>query len=323
MKIVFVGRNPQGFMPGFADLLGPGHDIAAVPDANLSNAQRRQFAEADVLIGLKLDASLPRPERLRLYHTPAAGTDGVDRASLPPGVPLCCCFGHEHAIAEYVMTALLLRQVPLPTADRDLRAGKWTYWAGTPEAARKEVSGSSIGLLGFGHIGKEVARRARAFGMHVIAANRSPVPVGDLVDDAFTLDQLDTFMGSADTIVVSLPLAEGTRGIVGTSALAAMRNGATIINVGRGPVIDEQALYDALASRRINAVIDTWYLYPSPATPETLPSRLPFHTLPNIVLTPHMSGWTTGTIRRRQQTMADNIGRLARGEALANIVHRG
>jgi phosphoglycerate dehydrogenase-like enzyme len=221
------------------------------------------------------------------------------------------------------MAALLLREVPLPNADRDLRAGRWTYWAGTPDATRREIAGTTIGLLGYGHIGKEVAKRARAFDMRVHVANRSAVTTGDLVDRAFTLNDLAAFMGSADHIVVSLPLAEDTRGIVGAAALAAMRKGATIINVGRGPVVDEQALFDALASERINAVIDTWYTYPTAASPSPLPSRLPFHTLANVVMTPHMSGWTDGTIRRRQATMADNIGRLVRGEPLVNLVHRG
>lgn len=323
MKIVFVGRNPAGFMPGFAELIGPAHTIAAIPDAGMSEGEAATFRSADVVIGLKLDSAMPKPERLKLYHTPAAGTDGVDRAALPRGVPLCCCFGHEHSIAEYVMTALLLHEVPLPAADRDLRLGKWTYWAGTPDAARREISGTTIGLLGFGHIGKEVARRAKAFGMRVTVANRSKVEDPALVDQAWGLGDLSAFMASADHIVVSLPLTEETRGIVDAKALAAMRKGAVIINVGRGPVIDEQALYDALAGGRIRGVIDTWYNYPTPAAPNPHPSRLAFHELPNVIMTPHMSGWTSGTIRRRQQTMADNIGRLARGEPLVNVVHTG
>lgn len=323
MNIVFVGRNPTAFIPGFAELLEGGHTVSAVPDADMSDAEARTFRSADVLIGIKLDTSMPRPERLRLYHTPAAGTDAVDRSLLSPGVPLCCCFGHENPIAEYVMTALLLRAVPLPAADRDLRQGKWTYWAGTPTAMRRELGDTTIGLVGYGHIGRAVAARAKAFGMRVHVANRSPVTTGPLVDRAWGLDALDALMASADAVVVSLPLAPETRGLVGARALAAMRDGAVILNVGRGQVIDEQALYDALATRRISAVIDTWYVYPTPAAPTPHPSKLPFHTLDNVILTPHMSGWTTGTIRRRQRTMADNIARLARGEPLENVVHRG
>ena len=104
-------------------------------------------------------------------------------------------------------------------------------------------------------------------------------------------------------------------------SFAAMRSEAVVINVGRGPTIDERALYDALKEGRIaGAIIDTWYNYPSPGQPNVLPSVLPFHTLPNVVMTPHMSGWTSGTIRRRQKTMADNISRRADGRPCVNVV---
>jgi phosphoglycerate dehydrogenase-like enzyme len=86
-------------------------------------------------------------------------------------------------------------------------------------------------------------------------------------------------------------------------------------------VLEEQALYDALAQGRIGgAIIDTWYTYPSGDAPVTHPSRLPFHTLQNVVMTPHMSGWTEGMIRRRQHTIADNVNRLVRGEPLVNLL---
>ena len=104
-------------------------------------------------------------------------------------------------------------------------------------------------------------------------------------------------------------------------SFAAMRASAVILNVGRGPTIDERALYEALKDRRIaGAIIDTWYSYPTPNQPNTLPSKLPFHELPNIVMTPHMSGWTTGTINRRKQTIADNIRRRADGKPCVNVV---
>ena len=98
-------------------------------------------------------------------------------------------------------------------------------------------------------------------------------------------------------------------------AFARMRPTAFVINVGRGPTVDQQALYDALRDKRIaGAAIDAWYDYPSPDQANVFPSALPFHQLPNIVMTPHMSGWTAGTIRRRQKTMADNIRRRESGE---------
>jgi phosphoglycerate dehydrogenase-like enzyme len=100
-----------------------------------------------------------------------------------------------------------------------------------------------------------------------------------------------------------------------------MRPEALLINVGRGAVIDEQALYEALAGRQIGgAVIDTWYQYPTPTQTECAPSKFDFAALDNVLMTPHMSGWTEGTVRRRQETLADNIGRLSRGEALINVL---
>jgi phosphoglycerate dehydrogenase-like enzyme len=126
-------------------------------------------------------------------------------------------------------------------------------------------------------------------------------------------------MGTADAIVLTLPLNEQTRGLVGQEALAAMRPDAVIINVGRGAVIDEQALFDALAHKRIGgAVIDTWYQYPQAGQTTAAPSKLDFASLGNVIMTPHMSGWTHGTVRRRQQTLADNIKRFVQGQALIN-----
>ena len=320
MKIVFHGGNAANFRQGFEALLDAPHEIIDVTDALDAPGEKEHFASADVIVGIKLGHAEPAPNRLKLYHAPAAGTDAIDRTRLPAGSALCNCFGHEHAIAEYVMTALLLRHVPIPDADAKLRQGEWAYWAGRPGALRTELGSQTIGLLGFGHIGKAIAARAKAFGMRVVVANRSPVRRSELVDESYGLERLQSFMGSADAIVVSLPLSGETEGIVGAPEIAAMRSGAVILNVGRGPVIDEQALFDALDQRRIEAVIDTWYNYPTPDKPQAQPGKLAFNELTNLVMTPHMSGWTSGTVLRRQRTIAENIRRLSGNEPLLNVV---
>ncbi len=321
MRVVFHGANAASFSDGFADLLEPGAEILHLPDQLTTDAERQAYAAAEAIIGVRFDAGLPRPEGLRLFHVPGAGYDAIDLAAVPASAVVCNCFGHEQAIAEYVMAAVLARHVPLADADRRLRNGEWAYWAGTAATAHDELAGRAIGLLGFGHIGRAVAARAKAFEMTVTVANRSPVPVSDLVDRAFGLDALDAFWGSADVIVVSLPLTAATTGIVGAAAFAAMRPGAVLINVGRGPTVDEAALYEALRNRRIaGAVIDTWYRYPPEPGARAAPASLPFHELPNLVMTPHMSGWTRGTIRRRQLAMAENVRRRWRGEPCRNVV---
>lgn len=323
MNIVFFGMNAGSFASGFGAMLEGQHRLTALPDPLESAAQRAEFVAADAVIGVKYDAACPVPPGLRLWQVPGAGYDLVDITRLPPGAALCNVFEHEHAIAEYVMTALLLRVVEIPRADAELREGRWTLWAGVGAAAHGELRGRTIGLLGYGHIGREIAAKARAFGMKVHVCNRSPVDMTG-VDRAWGLDGLAAFMGSAEFIVTSLPMLPDTAGLVGAAALAAMRPDGVLLNVGRGGVVDEAALYAALKERRIGgAVIDVWYRYPAGPGEIARPAGLPFHELDNIVMTPHMSGWTTGTIARRGAAMADNINRLARGEVLRNVVRPG
>ena len=320
LKIVFHGQNAANFRPGFDRLIDPEHQIFDLSDALDQAGERADYESADVVIGIQLNDSMPRPLKAQLFHAPAAGTDAIKTGLLPPQCSLANCFGHENAIAEYVFAALLTRHVPLARADQDLRQQRWTYWAGQKAALRTELGSQTMGLLGFGHIAQTVALRAKAFGMRVHVANRSPIEHPS-VNQSWTLDGLHDFMGSADTVVVSLPLTDTTQGLVNASAIAAMRPDAVLMNVGRGAVIEEKALYDALKAGQIGgAVIDTWYQYPTPTQTECAPSAFDFAALGNVLMTPHMSGWTAGTVRRRQETLAQNIGRLSRGEALVNLL---
>jgi len=321
MRIVFHGENAASFSHDFQRLVGETAQISVLSDGLTDRAHIQAYVAAEVIVGARFSGDLPRPRQLQLFHVPGAGYDAVDLDAIPDSAVVCNCFGHEQAIAEYVMAALLERHVPLVDADRHLRQGHWTYTAGSPERVHGELAGKTIGLLGFGHIGKAIAARAKAFEMKVHVANRSPVPASSSVDRSFALNKLGEFWSSADFFVVSVPSHADTAGMVNAESFAAMRASAVILNVGRGPTIDERALYEALKDRRIaGAVIDTWYSYPSLDQPSILPSRFPFHELPNVVMTPHMSGWTSGTINRRKQTIADNISRRAAGRPCINVV---
>ena len=318
LRIVFHGANAAQFRPGLEQWVGPDHHLAVLSDGLDSPTEIAHFEAADVVIGIRLDARMPRLQKLRLYQAPAAGTDAIDASLLPPASSLCNCFGHEQAIAEYVFAALLSRHVPLARADADLRQQRWTYWAGSPHALRSELGAQTLGIIGLGHIGRTLAQRARAFGMRVHGCNRSEHSTEE-IDRFWPLDRLHEFMASVDAVVVTLPLSDDTRGLIGRQALAALPPHAVLINVGRGPVVEEQALFDALKSRQIGgAIIDTWYQYPGPGQSTAAPSRLDFSSLDNLLMTPHMSGWTEGTVRRRQATIAHNIRRLSEGQPLLN-----
>jgi phosphoglycerate dehydrogenase-like enzyme len=320
LKIVFHGPNAANFRHGFESMIARGHQLVDVSDDLSAPGEAEHFTSADVIVGIKLDASWPKPLGLRLYQAPAAGTDGIDLTRLPATSALCNCHGHEDAIAEYVFAALLARHVPLAKAHADLQRGQWTYFAGRPHALRTELGSQTMGLLGFGHIAQALALRAKAFGMRVHAANRSAV-TSPHVDQAHALTDLHAFMAAVDIVVVSLPLTAQTQGLVDAAALRAMRPSAWLVNVGRGAVVHEQALYKALSTKHLGgAIIDTWYQYPTAAEPECAPSTFDFSMLDNVVMTPHMSGWTSGTVLRRQRTMADNITRLAAGQPLINVL---
>ncbi len=321
MRVVFFGANARIFHEGFAEACAIPLEITLLDDDDRGSDARRALAAADAVIGVHWqDASLEVP-RLRLFHVAAAGLDSVRLDLLPPAAAVCNCHGHEPAIAEYVMLAALRHVHPVEAADRFLRRGTWRWCAQSAGEMREELGGRTIGILGFGRIGQAVAARAKAFDLRVIAANRSPIAPNPTVDVALPLAEAGRLYDESDVVVCALPLAQETLSFVDAAAFGRMRPEAMLINVGRGPVVDETALYEALRSRRIAAAaIDTWYVYPSPENAGPLPSRLPFHELDNILMTPHLSGWTHGTRRRRRATMAANLERLARGEPLVNLV---
>lgn len=319
MKIVFHGANASTFHEGFEDLLEVRHELKLVSDTLCKEGEADALRDADVVIGVKLTKD-HAPLSAKLYQVPGAGYDGVDLNVASKNCSLCNCFGHEPAIAEYVMSALLARHVPLVEADTQLRQGNWHYWAGGPSGLRTELGDQSIGIIGYGHIGLEVAHRAGAFGMQVHVANRSPV-TNDALAATYDLEALDEMLSKVDIVINTLPLTDTTQGLVGVEQFMAMQKHAIIMNVGRGPVIDENALFDALKQNRIGgAILDTWYVYPSADDPNPMPASRPFHSLKNVTITPHMSGWTQGTILRPKQAMAENVNRLSNGETLINIV---
>jgi phosphoglycerate dehydrogenase-like enzyme len=283
----------------------------------------RALHDADAMVSMNWLASFPPAPKLRLVQLPGAGTDDIDFGAVPAGAAVCNAFEHEIGIAEYVLGAMLEWQIGIQRMHAQLRENRWwgSYLTGP---THRELHGRTLGIVGYGRIGREVAKRASAFGMRIIAASRTPGPGDAWCERVSGMDRLHELLGEADFVLAALPLDQRTRGVFDARAFAAMKPDAVIINVGRGPTIDEQALFEACRDRRIGgAVIDTWYSYPGqspdPATVHR-PSRFPFHELDNVVLTPHASAWTDALLARRCSVIAGNLDRLARGEALVNLV---
>jgi len=227
-------------------------------------------------------------------------------------------------IAEYVIGAMLALTRSFSRLDASLRRGVWeSQWnpAMPPPPVWPELAGKTLGILGYGRIGQALARRARAFDMVLCAIRQHPA--GSDRDGLAFLggpDALDEILRRADYLAITLSLTEATRGLLGARELGMLKPSAMLINVARADILDEGALYRALAEGTIaGAALDVWYRYPTGADP-TPSSRYPFHELPNVLMTPHVSGWTEGMLTARAKVIAENIHRTTRGELPVNLI---
>lgn len=327
MRLIIKGKKSEGRREAIERWLETDWTIDVWDPADASPDLARSLAEADAMIAMRFTADTPAMPRLRLLQLPGAGFDQIDFDAVPPGCAVCNVFEHEIGIAEYVCVAMLEWATGFARMDANLRRGDWGDSLFVDGPVHGELFGRTVGIVGYGHIGREVARRARAFGMRVIAATRTPRD-DDLVDEMMGLDRLGDLLGAADFVVLAVPLVPATRGLLGAAEFAAMKDGGVLINVGRGAVVDEDALYAALRDRVIGgAAIDVWYRYPDhpgdhPGDHPVMPSRHPFQDLDNVYMTPHASGWTDGLLARRARAIAANLDRFARGEPLLNLLER-
>ena len=280
----------------------------------------RKLADSDAMISMNWPSDMPPAPKLKLLQLPGAGTDDIAFEAVPARAAVCNVFEHEIGIAEYVMSAMLQWVIGIPRMDAALRRGEW-YGSHLSGPRHGELFGQTLGIIGYGRIGREVATRARAFGMTVLACSRTPGSGDGLVPQVEPMAQLDALLAKADFVLLALPLDSSTAGLIGARELAKMKPGAFIINVARGALINEKALYEACRDRRIaGAAIDTWYRYPAQGQARGEPSSLPFRELDNVIMTPHGSGWTEGLAPRRCRLIARNLDCLARGEPLLNVV---
>jgi len=284
-----------------------------------------KLGDVDVLVTMAFTREMgAAARRLKLVQVPGAGLERIDRAALPAGTALANAYGHEAGIAEYVLGAMLTLTRDFARLDAALRRGAWeSQWAvgAAPPPPWPELAGKTLGILGYGHIGQALARRARAFDMAICAIRRD---VARSAQDGLALlgglEILDEVLRRSDYLAITMPATAATRGLIGEAQLRAMKPTAVLVNVARAEIVDEAALYRALAARAIAAAaLDVWYRYPTDAAP-TLPARQLFHTLPNVLMTPHVSGWTEGMLQARARLIAENIRRTTRGEPPENLI---
>jgi phosphoglycerate dehydrogenase-like enzyme len=196
---------------------------------------------------------------------------------------------------------------------RSQEAGRWEQFDIT------EIAGQTVGIVGYGDIGRAVATRVKAMGMRVLAVKRHGAPfynVDPLVAHIYRPDGLHEMLEQCDYVVVSAPLTAETKGMIDAAALARMKRDAVLINVGRGPVIEEQALVAALSANLLKgAALDVF-------DREPLPEGHPFYRLPNVLLSPHCADHTPDWLERAMQFFLDQFARYRKGEPLMSVVDK-
>jgi phosphoglycerate dehydrogenase-like enzyme len=321
LKVGIVGTFAASLEPAIRRNLSVACEIVVSDEAGILS----RLAEIDVLVTMVLTREMGDAcTRLKLVQVPGAGLDRIERSAIPIGACLANAHGHENGIAEYVIGAMLALTRELARLDAALRRGDWqSQWAigVAPPSAWPELGGKTIGVLGYGRIGRAVARRARAFDMKVCAVRQDVRRSND--DDVAFLgppEAIDQVIGRSDYVLISMPATAVTVGLIDRRRLGLMKRTAFLINVARAEIVDEDPLYEALVERRIaGAALDVWYRYPR-APGLTPPATRAFHDLPNVLMTPHIAGWTDRMLEARAQLIAENIRRIAYRESPLHVV---
>jgi phosphoglycerate dehydrogenase-like enzyme len=213
---------------------------------------------------------------------------------------------HEAATAELALTIVLAAQRDLPRYLESARLGGWDDGARAPGLADRRVL-----LLGYGGVAKAIEARLLPFEADVVrVATTARVEAGRRVHG---IDELPALIGDADVVIASVPLRDDTVGLLSRDLLSRVRDGALVVNVGRGPVVDTAALLDEVRSGRIRAALDV-------IDPEPLPAGHPAFTLPGLLLTPHIGGFTEAGPVRIRRLLADQVARLRAGDPPRNVV---
>ena len=321
MKVVFAGAFATRLLDPVREKLNTQCELIAGDEIGVLS----KLVDADVLVTMAFSRGMAQAApALKLVQVPGAGLDRIDRAALRHETWLANAYGHEIGIAEYVLGSMLSLTRSFGRLDQKLRSGIWeSQWAiGVPAPPLwAELAGKTLGILGYGHIGQALAKRARAFDMDVWAirqrTHRSRPPELAFLGGA---DQLHEVLRQADYLAITLSLSDATRNLIAERELRLMKPTAFLINVARAEIVDEGALYRCLVAKQIaGAALDVWYRYPVSSGP-TWPAAHAFHQLDNVLMSPHVSGWTEGMLQARSALIAENINRAARGEKPLNCI---
>ena len=301
-----------------ADVLGSEARILYLADVG---AEERQAAlgMADALLARNTANELNEAEhglleRAKLVQFVSAGVDYIPLDRIPPGVPIASNAGaYAEPMAEHGLAMTLAAAKGLLREHRNLEKGQFNQFQ-----PKKTLRGAAVGILGFGGIGKAAARLFRCLGAEVHAINRGG-RTDEPVDFCGTPADIPALLPRLDVLLITLPLTQSTRGLIGATELAAMKPDAILVNLARGEIIDETALFEHLkANPSFTACIDAWWV--EPVRHGEFRMDRPFLSLPNVIGSPHNSAAVPGTGDKAMRLAAENVRRALRGEEAWHVL---
>ena len=308
MFILVLEPTPEDFDDRVRRVV-PGATVthAHAGDSGLAAALER----VEILLGRPTEEHMAMAPRLQWIQLPSAGANSyVGR--VPAHIMLTSANGvYGVPASEHVFALMLAVARAIPQYVRNQAEKRWGR-----EGTFFELYGSTCGILGLGDIGLAVAERARAFRMRVIGSRRTKGDTPEGVEEVFAPDELEAMLAQCDFVVNTLPETPATRGLLDGSKLRAMKQGAVVVNIGRGRTIDEQALVEALRNGHLaGAALDVF-------EEEPLPQGSPLWSMPNVVITPHVGGSSPRGDARVAALFLENLGRYQEGRTLLNLVDR-
>jgi phosphoglycerate dehydrogenase-like enzyme len=327
MKVLFTRKFFPEDINYIRERLVDNIEIIIPEDYNESTLMK-YAPEAEVFFGgyisrLLLNAA----KKLAFIQIPWTGVDNLDFDLLrEKNVTLCNSHSNALIVAEHAVAMMLDAAKRLSYHDRMLRQGYWNRLEKNRENEISPfsamVSNSNVCIIGFGAIGSKIAELLGGFKCKITAITKGPVNFNNSSIVTFSPSELSEGLRCKKFVFVSVPLTPETRNLVNDEFFASMDSDAILINISRGEVIDEKALYYALFFNKIAfAAIDTWYNYPSKDSPIAFPSiNYPFHNLNNLILSPHRAGYCESGFPHLDDAI-NNLNAFAKGEKLNNIVN--
>jgi phosphoglycerate dehydrogenase-like enzyme len=296
----------------------PKHNIVQLPGPRYEGLER-EILDADAMVGWSIrPEQFMHAEKLRWIHSPAAA---VHQLMFPEMVASDVVITnarevHGPVVAEHAVAVMFALAKRLPSAMRYQQQKIWAQkniWEEKPTA--REIAGATVCVIGMGSIGREFATRAQALGMNVIAVREHPERGGD-VNEVVGMDELEHVLPRADYVLLAAPLTKKTEHMINGARLRLMKPDAYLINVSRGPLIDDDALIAALRRKRIaGAALDVF-------AEEPLPSDSPYWSMDNVLITPHTAAVTEKLWERHFEMISENFERFISGKPLLHVVDK-